>query len=80
MICKNIGNFYLTEVFFKQYEYPCSELLISEFLDLKYILLNLEEKNIYDDDSSYKVNQWSERLYYDFDKKIFEDFLSKRDK
>jgi len=62
------------DIFFKQYEYPCSELLISEFFDLKNILLNLEEKNIYDD-ISYKVNQWSKKLYHDFDPSIFGDFL-----
>lgn len=67
-------QFLPNNVFFKQYRYPCSELLISDFLDLKHILLNLEEKNIFDDRSC-KVHQWAKKIYYDFDTSIFGDFL-----
>jgi hypothetical protein len=67
-------QFLPNDIFFKQYKYPCSELLIREFVDLKNILLNLEEKNTYNDISN-KVNQWSENLYHDFDASIFGDFL-----
>lgn len=63
------------EIFFKQYNYPCKDLVVRNFEDLELILLKLETK-IFFESVSNDVNKWSKDLYRNFDESVFADFLT----
>ena len=62
------------EMFFKQYNYPCKDCIVENYEDLKNILLNLDDKDIFNKYSN-DVHKWSEEFYCDFNEKVFEKFL-----
>ena len=62
------------EMFLEQYEYPCKDLVIKDYNDLKKILTNIDNNEAYKaccDD----VHQWSKDFYHDFDETVFQNFL-----
>ena len=65
------------EMFLKQYEYPCKDLVIKNYKDLKSILITIDNKEIF---NSYcdNVYQWSKEFYHDFDELVFGDFISSK--
>ena len=62
------------EMFFKQYNYPCKDCKVENYEDLKNILVNLDEKDIFNKYSD-DVRKWSEEFYCDFNEIVFEKFL-----
>ena len=62
------------EMFFTQYNYPCKDCIVENYEDLKNILLNLDDKDIFNKYSN-DVHKWSEEFYCDFNEKVFEKFL-----
>lgn len=63
------------EIFFKQYKYPCKDLVIRNFKDLELILFKLESKTFFES-ASIDVYKWSKDLYCNFDESVFADFLT----
>ena len=63
------------EIFFKQYKYPCKDLVVKNFEDLEHILLKLESKTFFESVSN-DVYKWSKDLYRNFDESVFADFLT----
>jgi len=65
------------EMFLKQYEYPCKDLVIKDYKDLESILITLNKKEIFNDccDSVY---EWSKEFYHDFDELAFGAFISSK--
>jgi CDP-glycerol glycerophosphotransferase (TagB/SpsB family) len=63
------------EMFLKQYEYPCDDLVIKKINDLKNILVNYDDKNIYINHCK-NVYEWSEEFYHDFNEQAFRKFLN----
>ncbi|MDA9578173.1 hypothetical protein N9S10_03905 [Gammaproteobacteria bacterium] len=65
------------DMYLNQYKYPCRDLIIKDYKDFKNILVNIDNKEIYNhccDD----VYQWSKEFYHDFNEFIFGDFLSRK--
>ena len=62
------------EMFFKQYNYPCKTCKVENYEDLKKILINLDDKDIFNNYSN-DVYMWSKEFYSDFNEKVFEKFL-----
>ena len=62
------------DMFLKQYEYPCKDLVIKDYKDLKNILLKIDNNEAYNDRCD-DVYQWSKDFYHDFDETVFQDFL-----
>jgi hypothetical protein len=65
------------DMFLNQYQYPCRDLIIKDYKDFKNILVNIDNKEIFNhccDD----VYQWSKEFYHDFNESIFGDFLSRK--
>ena len=62
------------EMFLNQYDYPCKDLVIKDYKDFKTILVNIDNKEIFNQCSN-DVYQWSKEFYDDFDEKVFQDFL-----
>ena len=62
------------EMFFKQYNYPCRDCIVENYEDLKNILINLGDKNIFNNYSN-DVLMWSQEFYSDFNEIVFEKFL-----
>tara|TARA_X000000950_G_scaffold289535_1_gene415068 strand:+ start:5316 stop:6569 length:1254 start_codon:yes stop_codon:yes gene_type:complete len=63
------------EIFFKQYKYPCKDLVIRNFKDLEHILFKLETQTFFESASN-DVYKWSKDLYSNFDESVFADFLT----
>jgi hypothetical protein len=63
------------EIFFKQYKYPCKDLVVRNYEDLEIILLKLEA-NMFFESVSNDVYKWSKDLYHNFDESVFADFLT----
>ena len=63
------------EIFFKQYKYPCKDLVVRNFKDLELILLKLETKTFFESASN-DVYKWSKDLYSNFDESVFANFLT----
>jgi hypothetical protein len=61
-------------MFFKQYNYPCRDCIVENYEDLKNILINLGDKNIFNNYSN-DVLMWSQEFYSDFNEIVFEKFL-----
>lgn len=68
-------QFLPNEIFFKQYNYPCKDLVVKNFEDLELILLKLESQTIFESISN-DIYAWSNDLYNNFDKSVFADFLT----
>jgi hypothetical protein len=62
------------DMFMNQYQYPCKDLVIKDYKDFKKILVNIDNKEIFNQCSN-DVYQWSKEFYDDFDEKVFQDFL-----
>ena len=62
------------DIFFKQYKYPCKDMVIKDYKDFKNILTRMDNKEIYDK-SCDDVYKWSKDFYHDFDEIVFGDFL-----
>tara|TARA_B100001063_G_C16777702_1_gene567091 strand:- start:6676 stop:7941 length:1266 start_codon:yes stop_codon:yes gene_type:complete len=62
------------EMFLKQYEYPCKNMVIKEHEDFKNILAKIDNKETYNH-SCIDVFKWSKEFYHDFDETVFGDFL-----
>ena len=62
------------EIFLNQYKYPLKNLVIKDYQDLKKFLIELESKDTYDRYCR-SVQDWSSKLYQDFDEIRFKDFL-----
>ena len=62
------------DMFINQYQYPCKDLVIKDYKDFKNILVNIDNKEIFNQCSN-DVYQWSKEFYDDFDEKVFQDFL-----
>ena len=62
------------EMFLNQYDYPCKDLVIKDYKDFKNILVNIDNKEMFNQCSN-DVYQWSKEFYDDFDEKVFQDFL-----
>lgn len=62
------------EMFYKQYNYPCRDCIVENYEDLKNILINLGDKDIFNNYSN-DVLMWSEEFYSDFNEVVFEKFL-----
>ena len=62
------------DMFMNQYQYPCKDLVIKDYKDFKNILVNIDNKEIFNQCSN-DVYQWSKEFYDDFDEKVFQDFL-----
>ena len=43
------------EMFFKQYNYPCKNCIVENYEDLKNILLNLDDKDIFNKYSNFNL-------------------------
>ncbi len=65
------------EMFLNQYDYPCKDLVIKDYKDLKFLLMEANKKNIYDNYCK-DVHLWSKEFYSKFDELVFGDFLSKQ--
>ena len=63
------------ENFFKQYNYPCKDLVVKNFEDLEFILLKLESQTFFESISN-DIHTWSNDLYNNFDESVFADFLT----
>ena len=63
------------ENFFKQYNYPCKDLVVKNFEDLEFILLKLESQTFFESISN-DIYTWSNDLYNNFDESVFADFLT----
>jgi hypothetical protein len=61
-------------MFMNQYQYPCKGLVIKDYKDFKNILVNIDNKEMFNQCSN-DVYQWSKEFYNDFDEKVFQDFL-----
>ena len=62
------------DIFFKQYKYPCKDMVIKSYKDFKNILARMDNKEIYSN-SCDDVYRWSKDFYHDFDEIVFGDFL-----
>ncbi len=62
------------DIFFKQYKYPCKDMVIKDYKDFKNILARMDNKEIYSN-SCDDVYKWSKDFYHDFDEIVFGDFL-----
>ena len=62
------------EIFLKQYDYPCKDLVVKDYKDLKYLLINLDNNSLYKNSCNH-VHRWSKDFYHDFDELAFSDFL-----
>jgi len=65
------------DVFLNQYEYPCEDLVINHTYDLEKILVDFENKDIFEKHCN-DVHEWSEEFYHDFNEQEFGKFLSKK--
>jgi len=65
------------EMFLNQYEYPCEDLVINNTYDLEKILVDFENKDIYEKHCN-DVHEWSEEFYHDFNEQEFGKFLSEK--
>ena len=63
------------EIFFKQYKYPCKDLVVRNIEDLELILSKLETEMFFESVSN-DVYKWSKDLYSNFDESVFADFLT----
>ena len=63
------------DMFLNQYHYPCKDLVIKDYKDFKNILVNIDNKEIFNQFSN-DVYKWSKGFYDDFNEKVFKDFLS----
>ena len=63
------------DMFLNQYDYPCKDLVIKDYKDFKNILINIDNKEIFNQCSN-DVYQWSKEFYDDFDEKVFQNFIS----
>jgi hypothetical protein len=64
------------DIFLNQYNYPCKNLVIKDYPNLKKLLIELEKRDTYDDYCK-SIQDWSSELYKDFDESRFKDFLRK---
>ena len=62
------------DMFLKQFEYPCKELVIKDYKDLKKILIKINNNEAYSNHCD-DVYKWSKDFYHDFDETVFQDFL-----
>tara|TARA_B100001175_G_scaffold317268_1_gene333548 strand:+ start:3613 stop:4884 length:1272 start_codon:yes stop_codon:yes gene_type:complete len=65
------------EMFLNQYEYPCEDLVINNTYDLEKILVDFENKDIFEKHCS-DVHEWYEEFYHDFDEQVFGKFLNEK--
>jgi len=65
------------EMFLKQYKYPCEDLVIKDTYDLKKILVNYDDKDIFRNHCE-DVYEWSEEFYHDFNEQLFGKFLNEK--
>lgn len=65
------------EMFLNQYQYPCNDLVVKNFKNLKRILKNITNEKTYNHYCN-DVYEWSKEFYHDFDEEIFENFLLDR--
>lgn len=65
------------EMFLKQFKYPCEDLVIKDTDDLKKILINCDDKDIFRNHCE-DVYDWSKEFYNDFNEKVFGKFLIKK--
>ena len=62
------------DMFLNQYHYPCKDLVIKDYKDFKNILVNIDNKEIFNQCSN-DVYKWSQEFYDNFDEEVFKDFL-----
>ena len=72
-----LGLFSPNEMFLNQYEYPCEDLVINNTNDLKKILVDSENNDIFEKHCS-DVHEWSKGFYHDFNEQAFGKFLSEK--
>ncbi len=65
------------EMFLKQFKYPCEDLVIKDTDDLKKILINYDDKDIFRNHCE-DVYDWSKEFYHDFNEQVFSKFLNKK--
>jgi hypothetical protein len=60
-----------------QYQYPCKDLVIKDYKDFKNILVNIDNKEIFNQCSN-DVYHWSKEFYDDFNELAFGGFISSK--
>lgn len=62
------------EMFLKQFKYPCKDCVVVSYEDLKKILINLDDIDVFNKNSN-DVHKWFKEFYLDFNEVVFTEYL-----